>query len=1281
MKLNTLSFILMLLMCSVGVYAQKVTQKANFTAQSVYMRKIPALSNMDNIISAKNQAHKAPAKRRGKNTYIEGKGLPNKAGDKLMDKQLEYVRRQANRRTSRSVAPIANFDAHAGTVLNDPTGAIGPNHYVYAFNSGFGILDRAGNVLVPEASLATLFPGETLGDPIVVYDNFANRFIIMQFSNTPNGILIAVCQGADPVNDGWYTYRFNTGTFPDYEKLSIWSDGYYITANKDQNSAATSQVVFALERDKMLLGESAQIIGFPLPGVSTNGFYSPGGFNATGTTLPPVGVGHQIIYMQDDGWAGVDRDHLKIWTTTVDWANPTSSSISTAQELDTTPFDGVFNGGSFQNLDEPGSGPNLDAIQATMMYMTNYRRFGTHNSVVLNFVVDVSGNDTQAAIRWYELRQTADGQPWSIYQEGTYVQPDGHNAYCGSIQMDGQGNIGLGYSIVSTTVHTALRYTGRLASDPLGLMTFGENVIVDGDATENRGDGRYGDYAQLTIDPTDDLTFWHIGEYFKGPDASQVRRSRVAAFRIGSAVPDSTAPSVPTQLTASNLTYSTVQLSWQPSTDNIGVISYEVYQNGTLASIVSGTSLTVTKLTPLTTYEFTVRARDAAGNKSAFSEPLSVTTPNSPFCLNGIIAYPYTQGFEDGFGDWTPMNSKKIEWKVGSGSTPRYHTGPDSAAQGSFYAYATRKFGFGHKQSEAFLLSPCFTLNGLSNPVFSFKYHLKSFYEPGGVSLDISKDNGTTWETLWVQKGNQGDDWNTVQVNLAQYLGENIQLRFNRLAKFGSTADIAFDDIFLGEPEICLEGQLKLDITFDNFPEEVSWELRNENDSIVDFEQYTNAIPDRSSISKDFNLPDGKYTFIMRDSFGDGIFSPGGYTLSIGGKVIISESAFGSEARTSFCINNSTVSCDNGITSYPYTQGFENQLGDWTQTNSKGLRWVSIKPGDYSNPNIAPAAVEGDRYAYVHPWRGNPFFPSILTSPCFDLSEGGNPVFSFKYFMNAPFKTGTLNLEISTDNGSSWTAIWGRTGNQGPEWLSESISLNAYRGKRVQLRFVGATNTFMWANIAVDDLLLNTEGECTPGDVTLDLTFDNYPQETSWELKDDQGNIIDSASYTTATPDGSSITRTFSGLPTGNYTFTIKDSFGDGICCAFGEGSFTLSGSGGIIATGGAFGREANIVFCVQNTGTENAASRKNIKTYELNDETQNDFVVYPNPADQEINIDTKGKKVIGFDVFSMYGKSVNVIKTSETSIKIADLPVGVYFIRIYAEGQKAPVTLRFVKK
>ena len=369
-----------------------------------YVREIPALSSMDNIIAAEGFEDIAPPKRRGSNTFVEGKGTPNGLDPLVM------AQRTAPKMSGR--APLTSFDAHVGTVLNDPTGAIGPNHYVYAFNSGFGIRDRAGNVLLPEASLGTLFPGETLGDPVVLYDRYADRFIIMEFSDTPNGFLVAIGQGPDPVNDGWYTYRFNTGTFPDYEKMSIWSDGYYITANKDAGNPSANDVVFALERDEMLAGNpAAQMIGFPLPSAATNGFYSPGGFSVVGPNLPPAGVPHPIVYMQDDSWAGVSVDHLKIWNITVDWASPSSSSISTPQQINTAAFDGVFDGGSFNNLEEPGSGPDIDAIQATMMYMTSYRRFGTHNSAVMNFAVDVTGADAVAGIRWYELRQANDTAP------------------------------------------------------------------------------------------------------------------------------------------------------------------------------------------------------------------------------------------------------------------------------------------------------------------------------------------------------------------------------------------------------------------------------------------------------------------------------------------------------------------------------------------------------------------------------------------------------------------------------------------------------------------------------------------------------------------------------------------------------------------------------------------------------------------------------------------------------------------------------------------------------
>jgi hypothetical protein len=132
--------------------------------------------------------------------------------------------------------------------------------------------------------------------------------------------------------------------------------------------------------------------------------------------------------MQDDAWAGVSADHLKIWTINVNWSVPANSTISSPQIINTQPFDGLFDGGSFSNLPQP-SGGDIDALQATIMYMAQYRRFPTYNSAVFNFVVDLNGADNYSGIRWYELRQSNDGAPWTIHQEGTYAQPGGHSAF------------------------------------------------------------------------------------------------------------------------------------------------------------------------------------------------------------------------------------------------------------------------------------------------------------------------------------------------------------------------------------------------------------------------------------------------------------------------------------------------------------------------------------------------------------------------------------------------------------------------------------------------------------------------------------------------------------------------------------------------------------------------------------------------------------------------------------------------------------------------------------
>lgn len=494
-------------------------QKATLIKKPQKVHVIPSLAEQmkaGSFVPAEKIVKEVNPKQRGINQVVPGKGYP-KNGDPLL-KQLKY----SNKFDTRE--PLLTFEATSAYVTpTDPTGAVGPNHFVNAWNSSFRIWDKAGNPLTSAASLANIFPGNSMGDPIVMYDQFADRFLVTQFYS--NGFLVAITQGPDPVNDGWYTYQYATNTFPDYPKYSIWSDGYYITANKNSSTAGTSEVVFALDRDKIIQGDpDAEMVGFPLPTINTNGFFSPLGFNVTGTELPPAG-GAPIVYMQDDSWSGVSEDHLKIWSIDVDWDTPSNSTISDPQEITTTPYDGLFDGGSFSNLPQP-SGSDIDALQATIMYMAQYRRFPTHNSVVFNFVVDLDGNDDYSGIRWYELRQDTDGDPWTIYQEGTYAQPDGNSAFSGNMAMDAQGNIALAYTIVSDTTYPSLRYTGRFASDPLNVMTLEEETI--GNGTQSNPSFRYGDYSQMTIDPDDDLTFWSIGEFFK----NGARKNQVGVFKI-----------------------------------------------------------------------------------------------------------------------------------------------------------------------------------------------------------------------------------------------------------------------------------------------------------------------------------------------------------------------------------------------------------------------------------------------------------------------------------------------------------------------------------------------------------------------------------------------------------------------------------------------------------------------------------------------------------------------------------------------------------------------------
>ena len=480
-------------------------------------------SRMDNLARPNLQQQKEMLDgRSSKYDVVIGKGSE---GDDPLAKYSDSLRHRSPNRTPELVFETGSSNSQP----TDPAGAVGPNHYISVINTAFQIFDKSGNSLTNGliSPNPTIFTSGGCCDLTASYDNAADRWIL---SFLGGGVQLAVSDGPDPVNDSWTVYSYSAVS--DYQKLSVWRDGYYMT----ENTGSTNKL-HVFERDAMLdeasAGTDPQILSFSLPGLVTSGFHSPQVLNITDANFPTSG-GATVMYMQDDAWSGVTTDHVKLWNVDIDWESPNDSEVSSAVELTTTPFVSVFDGGSFSNLPQPDGGATIDALQATIMNQAQFRKFSNYNSALFNFVVDVDGSSTkQAGIRWYELRQTVDGEPWEIFQEGTYTAPDNRHAWNASLIMDVKGNIGMGYSGMSSAnstdsqVRVGSYYTGRFSQDPINVMTLEEGVIVEGDA--NIPGTRYGDYSKIDLDPDNDKKFWFINEVMSGG-----RKNIAGVFQIAS---------------------------------------------------------------------------------------------------------------------------------------------------------------------------------------------------------------------------------------------------------------------------------------------------------------------------------------------------------------------------------------------------------------------------------------------------------------------------------------------------------------------------------------------------------------------------------------------------------------------------------------------------------------------------------------------------------------------------------------------------------------------------
>ena len=507
-----------------------------------------------------------------------------------------------------------------GFLPPDTVGEIGPNHFVQMVNSSFRIYDRSGTALIPLTSIGTLFssiPGPCAnnidGDPIVMYDQLADRWILSEFctvANPNNHQLIAVSKTGDPTGQYYlYDFMMPNNKFNDYPKFGVWSDGYYMTDN-EFNQAGNQFLgagVFAFDRNKMLSGDPAASYVYidkaeGCPACQFGGMLPA---DVDGFIPPPPGSPAPIIQFDANEFGATDS--LRIFDFHVDFATPANSTLTerTGSPLAVAAFDPrEVPAGSRNVIPQPGTGVKVDAISDRLMYRLAYRNFGTHESLVMNHTVNAAINPAfRAGVRYYEIRKTSPTAAWTIQEQGTMSGPaaDTENRWMGSTALNGAGSQAIGYSVSSGTVFPSIRYAGRLATDPAGSLGQGEATLVDGTSAQTHSSGRWGDYSALTVDPLDDCTFWYTTEYIHGAAAPDNTRwhTRVGSFLFGPCVPIqkgilkgtiiSTAggASIPNATISATPFVRTTNGSGQYNIDPIGVGNYSVTISAPLYNTVT----------------------------------------------------------------------------------------------------------------------------------------------------------------------------------------------------------------------------------------------------------------------------------------------------------------------------------------------------------------------------------------------------------------------------------------------------------------------------------------------------------------------------------------------------------------------------------------------------------------------------------------------------------------------------------------------------------------------
>lgn len=409
----------------------------------------------------------------------------------------------------------------------DTNGAVGDSQFVEITNFDYAVYDKTGNVILAPTNTNTIFSGfggrcqgTDPGDPVVIWDKLADRWVVTYFNYEGNYALCIAVSTSDDATGSYNRYEYDYSSLPDYPKYSVWPDAYYGSSNIDGGAAEPC----AYDRSAMLSGNTAAVVCFTPDNVSS---LLPSDLD--GSTAPPNEAPNHYLQL------GNTSNLLQEYDFHVDFVHTNKSTFSGPNNITVSNF-GEACGGFNNCIPQPSPGEEVEGLGDRLMFRLAYRNFGDHEALVAAHNVAPNGNSTaQSAERWYELRATPPGSSFSLYQSGTY-QNKSESLWMGSAAMDKNGDIALGMSASSGAKDPSVWYTGRLAADKLGKLEK-PTVAAKGTAVETGDSQRWGDYSSMSVDPTDDCTFWYSQMYYNKKDGGKASGdwdTRIVAFKFNS---------------------------------------------------------------------------------------------------------------------------------------------------------------------------------------------------------------------------------------------------------------------------------------------------------------------------------------------------------------------------------------------------------------------------------------------------------------------------------------------------------------------------------------------------------------------------------------------------------------------------------------------------------------------------------------------------------------------------------------------------------------------------